>query len=94
MLANFEAQTFAAVISLLNDFLIASGKPPLGFLNPFIYSTGVSGFNDITSGSNSGCGTNGFTAGTGWDPVRLVISTFGELKTNLPSGHGAWHSQF
>ena len=27
------------------------------------------GFNDITSGSNPGCGTNGFFATEGWDPV-------------------------
>lgn len=26
-------------------------------------------FNDITSGNNPGCGTNGFTATQGWDPV-------------------------
>lgn len=65
-------QTFAGVISLLNDFLISNGKSPLGFLNPFLYSTGVSGFNDIISGSNPGCGTNGFTAGAGWDPVSFT----------------------
>lgn len=63
-------QTVAGVISLLNDFRIANGKSPLGFLNPTLYSTGIAGFNDITSGSNPGCGTSGFTAGAGWDPVR------------------------
>nr|VWP02127.1 Eukaryotic translation initiation factor 3 subunit G (eIF3g) (Eukaryotic translation initiation factor 3 RNA-binding subunit) (eIF-3 RNA-binding subunit) (Translation initiation factor eIF3 p33 subunit homolog) (eIF3 p33 homolog) [Ganoderma boninense] len=58
-----------AVISLLNDFRLSQGKSPLGFLNPLIYSTGATGFNDIISGSNPGCNTNGFTAGKGWDPV-------------------------
>jgi len=24
---------------------------------------------DITSGANAGCGTNGFSAVTGWDPL-------------------------
>ena len=62
-------QTFAGVVSLLNDYLISKGKSPLGFLNPLIYSKAASGFNDITSGSNPGCGTNGFSAGKGWDPV-------------------------
>jgi tripeptidyl-peptidase-1 len=38
-------------------------------LNPFLYSSGISGLNDITSGSNPGCSTNGFTARAGWDPV-------------------------
>ncbi|PIL33248.1 hypothetical protein GSI_04698 [Ganoderma sinense ZZ0214-1] len=61
--------TFAAVISLINDKLIAAGKSPLGFLNPFLYSTGASALNDITSGSNPGCNTNGFSAEQGWDPV-------------------------
>ena len=60
---------FASIIALLNDQLIAKGKSPLGFLNPFLYSTGASAFTDITSGSNPGCGTNGFPAVKGWDPV-------------------------
>ncbi|KAI0264974.1 family S53 protease [Gloeopeniophorella convolvens] len=60
---------FASVVSLLNDRLIAAGKPVLGFLNPFLYSTGASALNDITSGSNPGCNTNGFSATAGWDPV-------------------------
>ncbi|KAI0247094.1 subtilisin-like protein [Lactifluus subvellereus] len=64
-----SSPTAAGVISLLNDFLISRGKSPLGFLNPFLYTTGVGGFNDITSGSNPGCGTSGFTATAGWDPV-------------------------
>jgi len=54
---------------LLNDRLIAAGKSPLGFLNPFLYSTGASALNDITTGDNPGCNTNGFPADTGWDPV-------------------------
>ncbi|KAH9024936.1 subtilisin-like protein [Lactarius pseudohatsudake] len=63
--------TVAGIISLLNDFLISEGKSPLGFLNPWLYSTerGMSGLNDITSGSNPGCDTDGFTAIPGWDPV-------------------------
>ncbi|KAF8644974.1 hypothetical protein AX16_008158 [Volvariella volvacea WC 439] len=64
-----SSPTVAGVFSLLNDFHLANGKPSLGFINPLIYSTAASGFNDITSGSNPGCGTNGFTAGSGWDPV-------------------------
>jgi tripeptidyl-peptidase-1 len=72
-------QTFAAVISLLNDYLIANSKSPLGFLNPFLYSNGTSGLNDITLGSNPGCSTNGFTAAVGWDPVRYFL--FGLLQS-------------
>jgi len=61
--------TAAGVISLLNDHLISKQKPPLGFLNPLIYSKAYAGFNDITSGSNPGCNSAGFTATEGWDPV-------------------------
>ncbi|KAI0661205.1 family S53 protease [Cubamyces menziesii] len=72
---------FASVVSLLNDGLAAEGKPPLGFLNPFLYSTGAAALNDITTGSNPGCNTNGFPAGTGWDPVTgLGTPDFAKLK--------------
>lgn len=64
-----SAPAFAAVVALLNDQLIAAGQPQLGFLNPLIYQAGSSGFNDITTGSNPGCGTQGFPAAVGWDPV-------------------------
>ena len=60
---------FASVIALLNDELAAAGQRSLGFLNPFLYSTGASALNDITTGSNPGCNTNGFPATVGWDPV-------------------------
>ena len=53
---------------MLNDARAAAGKSPVGFLNPFIYANpGV--FNDIQAGNNPGCGTEGFTAISGWDPV-------------------------
>ena len=41
--------TFASIIALVNDRLIAAGKSPLGFLNPFLYAN-PSAFNDVTSG--------------------------------------------
>ncbi|KAF9077839.1 subtilisin-like protein [Rhodocollybia butyracea] len=64
---------FAATIALLNDELLSAGKPPLGFLNPWIYAN-PEAFNDITSGSNPGCNTEGFPALPGWDPVTGVGS--------------------
>ncbi|KAF8258720.1 subtilisin-like protein [Lactarius quietus] len=63
------APTVAGIISLLNDYLLSRGKKPLGFLNPWLYGLGVVGMNDIKSGSNPGCGTEGFSAIAGWDPV-------------------------
>ncbi|KAM5543114.1 hypothetical protein V8D89_002988 [Ganoderma adspersum] len=76
-----SSPAFAGVISLLNDYRISKGKSPLGFLNPLLYSKAASGFNDITSGSNPGCGTNGFSAGKGWDPITgLGTPDFLKLK--------------
>ncbi|KAJ7465224.1 family S53 protease-like protein [Mycena latifolia] len=63
-----SSPTFASVIGLVNDRLIAAGKAPLGFLNPFLYAN-PSMFNDVTLGHNTGCNTNGFPARAGWDPV-------------------------
>ncbi|TKA81720.1 hypothetical protein B0A49_00609 [Cryomyces minteri] len=59
----------AAVIALVNDALLARGKPPLGFLNPWLYRLGFKGLNDIISGSAIGCGGDGFPAEAGWDAV-------------------------
>ncbi|KAK6992573.1 peptidase S8/S53 domain-containing protein [Favolaschia claudopus] len=77
-----SAPTFASIIALINDQLVAAGKPVLGFLNPFLYSsTGRAAFNDITSGTNPGCNTNGFSARAGWDPVTgLGTPDFVKLK--------------
>lgn len=45
----------ASLIALLNDARLRSGKPTLGFLNPFIYAHGYQGFTDITDGQSNGC---------------------------------------
>ncbi|KAI0505385.1 Pro-kumamolisin [Xylaria bambusicola] len=62
-----SAPIFAAVVALVNDALIAEGKPPLGFLNPWLYSGGFRAFTDVTLGSTRGCNTSGFPAMSGWD---------------------------
>lgn len=49
-----SSPTFASVIALINDQLVAAGKPVLGFLNPFLYSAGSGAFTDITIGKNVG----------------------------------------
>lgn len=66
------------MIALLNSERISNNIPPLGFLNPWIYSTGYRGLNDITLGASIGCnGESGspripgasWNATQGWDPV-------------------------
>ncbi|KAJ6630336.1 subtilisin-like protein [Mycena sp. CBHHK59/15] len=64
---------FSSVIGLLNDQLLNAGKPVLGFLNPWIYAN-PGAFNDVVTGNNPGCGTTGFPAMAGWDPVTGVGS--------------------
>eukprot|EP00163_Fabomonas_tropica_P015711 TRINITY_DN28541_c0_g1_i1.p1 TRINITY_DN28541_c0_g1~~TRINITY_DN28541_c0_g1_i1.p1 ORF type:complete len:563 (+),score=202.08 TRINITY_DN28541_c0_g1_i1:121-1809(+) len=66
--------TAAAMFALINDQRLSAGKPPLGFLNPFIYQTAKSNpaaFDDITQGNN-GNGKEGFEAAKGWDPATGV----------------------
>ncbi|KAJ7504951.1 family S53 protease-like protein [Mycena galericulata] len=68
-----SAPTFAGIIALINDQLLAAGKPVLGFLNPFLYSAASTAFTDITSGHNSGftcpASSVAFDAAVGWDPL-------------------------
>ncbi|KZT44232.1 subtilisin-like protein [Sistotremastrum suecicum HHB10207 ss-3] len=64
---------FASVITLINAERLRVGKSPVGFINPAVYSSSFKeAFNDIKHGDNPGCGTNGFTAVEGWDPVTGV----------------------
>ncbi|CAO1637627.1 unnamed protein product [Parajaminaea phylloscopi] len=72
---------FASIVALLNDARQAKGKPYLGFLNPLIYSLQGQGFNDITSGSATGCNSSGFPALDGWDPATgYGTPKFAELR--------------
>jgi hypothetical protein len=75
-----NVQTAAGIISLLNDYLLSTGRPSFGWLNPWLYSYGLTGLNDIMLGSNPGCesglqySTAGFLAipGWGWDPSVIT----------------------
>jgi tripeptidyl-peptidase-1 len=62
-----SAPTVASIFSLVNDALIAKGKPTLGWLNPWLYSKGYVAFTDVVNGSAIGCSGPGFSAGPGWD---------------------------
>ncbi|KAF9520163.1 hypothetical protein BS47DRAFT_1336132 [Hydnum rufescens UP504] len=63
-----SAPVVGSIFALINDARLAHGKKPIGFVNPTLYAH-PSAFNDITSGNNPGCSTQGFTAVKGWDPV-------------------------
>ncbi|OSX64776.1 hypothetical protein POSPLADRAFT_1044231 [Postia placenta MAD-698-R-SB12] len=79
-----SSPTFGSVIALLNARLLAAGRPTLGFLNPFLYTSGIAGLTDITTGSNLACSnyTTGFYASEGWDPITgLGTPNFANLLT-------------
>ena len=63
-----SAPTFGSIVNLINEQRIAAGKGPVGFINPALYAN-PQVMNDVTNGNNPGCGTNGFTAVQGWDPL-------------------------
>ncbi|KAG8534297.1 uncharacterized protein KY384_001141 [Bacidia gigantensis] len=81
-----SSPTFGSVITLINEQRANAGKGSVGFLNPTLYANPTI-LNDIVTGGNQGCGTAGFTAVTGWDPVTglgtpnypKMLSTFSAL---------------
>jgi len=80
-----SAPTFASIISLLNNARLVQDLPPLGFLNPWLYSpvAKAGALTDIVHGGSTGCTghdiytnlTSAFVpyaswnATKGWDPV-------------------------
>ncbi|KAJ7473645.1 subtilisin-like protein [Mycena galericulata] len=82
---SFSSPIFASIIALINDRLVAAGKPVLGFLNPWIYANSKA-FTDITEGHNSGlscpASSVAFDATKGWDALTGVGSpVFDKLLT-------------
>ncbi|OJT13754.1 Tripeptidyl-peptidase SED2 [Trametes pubescens] len=63
----------ASIVALLNDRLASVGRPPLGFLNPWLYKEGYKAFTDITTGNSSvqcpgDVPLHQINATEGWDP--------------------------
>ena len=63
-----SSPTVGGILTLVNQERLLVGKAPIGFINPVIYQH-PEVFHDITLGNNPGCGTDGFPAVEGWDPV-------------------------
>ncbi|KAH8685898.1 putative Tripeptidyl-peptidase sed2 [Tricladium varicosporioides] len=78
-----SAPAFAGIVSLLNNARLQIGQRPLGFLNPWLYSRGKDGLNDVVLGGSKGCTGRDIYSGLktplvpfaswnatkGWDPV-------------------------
>ena len=68
---SFAAPMWAGYLALVNQQAVANGQHTLGFINPSIYSIGLSSsydsdFHDITSGSNGYSATTGYDLAAGW----------------------------
>lgn len=63
-----SAPLFGSLITRINDERLACGKSKVGFVNPVLYANAWA-LRDLTQGTNPGCGTDGFAAAPGWDPV-------------------------
>ncbi|KAJ3496822.1 hypothetical protein NLG97_g2374 [Lecanicillium saksenae] len=71
---SMSAPLFASMINLINEDRLKANKSVVGYINPSLYKMAENGnvFNDITDGGMGdadNCGTSGFNATTGWDPV-------------------------
>lgn len=91
------APLWAAFTALVNQQAVASGKPPVGFLNPALYATGngpnyAADFHDITTGNNTSTSSpieffavTGYDLCTGWgSPAGQNLIT--DLATPDPLG--------
>jgi subtilase family serine protease len=89
---SFAAPMWAAYIALVNQQLVANGKPTIGFINPTIYSQNVTSayatnFHDITSGtSGSYSAATGFDLVTGWgSPKPALVAALAGTTTAPPT---------
>jgi kumamolisin len=78
---SFAAPMWAGYIALVNQQLVANGKPTIGFLNPTIYAQNVTSsystnFHDVTGGtSGSYSAVTGFDLVTGWGSPTPALVT-------------------
>ena len=78
---------WGSIITRINDELLAKGERTVGFINPTLYAH-PEVFHDITEGSNPECGSNGFEAAVGWDPVTgLGTPNFPKLLKLFTGGN-------
>jgi len=89
---SFAAPMWAGYIALVNQQLVANGKPTIGFINPTIYSQNVTSsyaadFHDITSGtSGSYSAVTGYDLVTGWgSPNSGLIAALTGSGTQTPA---------
>ena len=76
---SFAAPMWAGFIALVNQQLVSSSQPTIGFINPTVYNQNVTSqyatnFHDITSGtSGSYSAVTGFDLVTGWGSPKPAL---------------------
>jgi subtilase family serine protease len=88
---SFAAPMWAGYLALANEQSVNNGGTTLGFINPIIYTIGMSSsydtdFHDITSGSNGYSATVGYDLATGWGSPNGPALITGLLGTTPPPG--------
>jgi len=86
---SFAAPMWAGYLALVNQQAVANGKHTVGFINPTLYSIGLSSnydsdFHDITTGSNGLPATIGYDVATGWGSPNgsaLITALAGSSST-------------
>lgn len=65
---SVAAPIWAAVLTQVNEARLRANKTTVGFVQPVLYQH-PEVFTDVIEGSNPGCGSSGFVATAGWDPI-------------------------
>ncbi|ERT03130.1 hypothetical protein HMPREF1624_01435 [Sporothrix schenckii ATCC 58251] len=77
---SVAAPVWAAVLTQVNEARLRANKTAVGHVQPVLYKH-PEVFTDVVEGSNPGCGTIGFVATAGWDPVSgLGTPIFPKLR--------------
>jgi hypothetical protein len=84
---------WAGYLALANQQAVAGGGHTLGFINPALYTIGLSSsydtdFHDITSGSNGYSATTGYDLATGWGSPNTSGLINGLISTIKTTGFG------
>jgi len=90
---SFAAPMWAGYLALANEQAVTNGQPTFGFINPALYTIGLSSsydtdFHDITSGSNGYPATIGYDLATGWGSPNGSGLINGLLNTIAAPGFG------
>lgn len=72
------------------------GKGPVGFINSVLYEH-PEVMTDIVNGTNPGCGSEGFRAAPGWDPVsawdNFYLDNTGVANCRCDIGDRTWYRE-